>query len=106
MSQSTARGAPTIRPPSSCLPSGSSLAHENRRAATPLQLDKSWPYDKRIAATASMYGRSRLFLIFVQIFFGHIVLGQLMGVNFFFIGAIGVFHAHYCVGLEGISFLE
>lgn len=45
-------------------------------------------------------------LLFVPIFTGHIVLGHFVGANFFFIGAVGVFHTHYCVGFEGISFLE
>ena len=45
-------------------------------------------------------------LLFVQIFTGHVVLRHLMRANFFFIRAVGVFHADHCVGLECIPFGE
>ena len=50
--------------------------------------------------------RTGLLLVFVQIFAGDIVLRHFVRVNFPSLAGLGGLHAHYYVGLEGVSFLE
>ena len=49
---------------------------------------------------------SLITLLFIQIFVGNIILRHLMRANLFLVSVTSVFHAHYCVGLERVSFLE
>ena len=37
---------------------------------------------------------------------GNTILRHLMRANLFLVGVTSVFHPHYCVGLERVSFLE
>ena len=42
--------------------------------------------------------------VFFQIFFGHVIFRHFVGVNFFFVVVIGVFHAGTLAGM-GLEFL-
>jgi hypothetical protein len=45
-------------------------------------------------------------LVFLQIFSGHVILGNLVRVNLSLISVPGVFYASHRVGLERIPFFE
>ena len=45
-------------------------------------------------------------LVFVEIFFGNVVLGDFVGVNFPLIGVVGFFHACNHAGFEHVSFFN
>lgn len=44
--------------------------------------------------------------ILVQIFFGDVILGDLMRVDFLFLSIPGTFHAGHGVGLKRVSFFQ
>ncbi len=50
-------------------------------------------------------GRAAL-LLFVEVFGGDVVLGDLVGADWLFVGVVGVFDALDGFGLEGAPFLE
>jgi hypothetical protein len=53
------------------------------------------------------YGESlSLYLFFIQIFFGNIILRHLMRANLLLFSVTSVLYARHCVGLEHVSFLD
>jgi len=48
----------------------------------------------------------RLDLVFLQIFLGHVILGNLMRANFLLVSVPGFFNAHHDIGLQCVSFFQ
>jgi len=57
---------------------------------------------EELSGRAEMVLRSSLF---IPVFAGNIILRHLMRANLFLVSVTSVFHPHYCVGLERVSFL-
>ena len=48
----------------------------------------------------------RLDLVFLQIFLGHVILGNLMRADFLLVSVPGFFNAHHGIGLQRVPFFQ